>query len=121
MFGDKKTLSRITIDQYKKYYFNKSNISKITIYEFRHSHVSLIINEAVKRNLDMFGVLIMLSERIEHTIEVMQQIYIIYFLKTKNKAKKNKNPYFIRIKYQMVPKIGLEPTTCCLRNSCSTN
>lgn len=41
VFGDKKPLSRATIDRHKKYYFKKANIPEITIHEFRHSHVSL--------------------------------------------------------------------------------
>lgn len=86
VFGDKKPLSRATIDRYKKYYFKKANIPEITIHEFRHSHVSLIINESVKRNLDMLGVFIMLSERMGHTIEVMQQVYMHLFPNIQSKV-----------------------------------
>lgn len=86
VFGDKKPISRTSIDRYKKYYFNKSGINEITIHEFRHSHVSLIINEAVKKNLDMAGILIMLSERMGHTIEVMQQVYMHLFPNIQSKV-----------------------------------
>lgn len=86
VFGDKKPLSRATIDRHKKYYFKKANIPEITIHEFRHSHVSLIINESVKRNLDMLGVFIMLSERMGHTIEVMQQVYMHLFPNIQSKV-----------------------------------
>lgn len=86
VFGDKKPLSRTSIDRYKKYYFNKSPITEITIHEFRHSHVSLIVNEAVKRNMDMLGVFIMLAERMGHTIEVMQQVYMHLFPNIQNKV-----------------------------------
>ncbi len=86
VFGDKKPISRTSIDRYKKYYFNKSGIPEITTHEFRHSHVSLIINEAVKKNMDMSGVFIMLSERMGHTIEVMQQVYMHLFPNIQNQV-----------------------------------
>lgn len=86
LYLEKKTLSRTIIDIYKKYYFNKSNVPEITIHEFRHSHVSLIINEIVKRKLDMLGVFIMLSERMGHTIEVMQQVYMHLFPNIQSKV-----------------------------------
>lgn len=86
VFGDEQPLSRSTIDRYKKYYFEKAKINEITIHEFRHSHVSLIINEAVKRNMDMLAVFVMLSERMGHTIEVMQKTYMHLFPNIQNKV-----------------------------------
>ncbi len=86
VFGGKKPISRTSIDRYKKYYFNKSGVNEITIHEFRHSHVSLIINEAVKKNMDMSGIFIMLSERMGHTIGVMQQIYMHLFPNIQNQV-----------------------------------
>ena len=64
----------------------KINIPKITISEFRQIHVLLIINEFAKRNLDMLGVFIMLSERIGHTIEVMQKVYMHLFPNIQSKV-----------------------------------
>ena len=86
VFGGKAPLSRTTIDRYKHIYFEKVDFNEITIHEFRHSHVSLIINEAVKQNLDMLGVFVMLSERMGHTIEVMQQTYMHLFPNIQNKV-----------------------------------
>lgn len=86
VFGGKSPLSRTTIDRYKHLYFSKVDFNEITIHEFRHSHVSLIINEAVKQNLDMLGIFVMLSERMGHTIEVMQQTYMHLFPNIQNKV-----------------------------------
>ena len=76
----------IIFNRHKKYYFKKINIPEITIHEFRHIHVLLIINEYVKRNLDMLGVFIMLSERMGHTIEVMQKVYMHLFPNIQSKV-----------------------------------
>lgn len=86
VFRNKKSLPRATIDRHQKYYFKKINIPKITISEFRQIHVLLIINEFAKRNLDMLGVFIMLSERMGHTIEVMQKIYMHLFPNIQSKV-----------------------------------
>lgn len=57
------------------------------LYHFKYYiYVSLIINEAIKNNLDMLGVFIMLSERMGHTIEVMQQVYMYLFPNIQNKV-----------------------------------
>ena len=86
VFGGKTPLSRTTIDRYKHLYFSKVDFDEITIHEFRHSHVSLIINEAVRQNLDMLGLFVMLSERMGHTIEVMQQTYMHLFPNIQNEV-----------------------------------
>ncbi len=85
VFGGLKPLSRSSIDRYKHFYFQKSGVKEITIHEFRHSHVSLIINEAIKKNLDMSSVFLMLSERMGHTIGVMQKTYMHLFPNIQNK------------------------------------
>lgn len=42
IFGDVKVISRTTITRAKDYYTKKANIKRITIHEFRHSHVTLL-------------------------------------------------------------------------------
>lgn len=44
------------------------------------------INQSVKRNLDMLGVFIMLSDHMGHTIEVMQQVYMHLFPNIQSKV-----------------------------------
>lgn len=81
VFGDTRFLPQTTIDNYKNKFFKLSGLEKeeITIHEFRHSHVSLIINEAIKKNIDMDALFIMLSNRMGHTIAVMQKTYMHLF------------------------------------------
>ncbi len=79
VFGGNKPLALVTIDRKKHYYFNLCNVPEITIHEFRHSHVSLLINEAIKRNMDVGAFFVMMSKRMGHTIQVMQQTYMHLF------------------------------------------
>lgn len=93
VFGNSRFLPQTTIDRYKHNYFEKYNeekkknekIQEITIHEFRHSHVSLLINEYIKTSrdknvkIDAAKFFIMMSERMGHTIPVMQQTYMHLF------------------------------------------
>lgn len=74
VFGSSHFLSQTTIDRKKHLYFSLTNIHEITIHEFRHSHVSLLINEYVKSGqTDTTKLFLMLSNRIGHSIEVIQK------------------------------------------------
>ena len=80
VFGGGTFLRQTTIDRYKHKYFVKSGIKEITIHEFRHSCVSLLINEYVKTGqTDTTKFFIMMSNRMGHTIEVMQETYLHLF------------------------------------------
>ena len=91
VFGNSRFLPQTSIDRYKHKYFEKYNsehkdkIKEITIHEFRHSHVSLLINEYIKTSrdknvkIDAVKFFIMMSERMGHTIPVMQQTYMHLF------------------------------------------
>ena len=73
-------LSQTTIDRKKHLYFSLANINEITFHEFRHSHVSLLINEYVKSGqTDTTKFFLMLSNRMGHSIEVMQKTYMHLF------------------------------------------
>lgn len=81
VFGDTDPLPKTTVDRYKHKYFEKSGVKEITLHEFRHSHVSLLINEyvkvsrekGVKLNMDKF--FFTLSTRLGHSVEVMLKTY----------------------------------------------
>ena len=68
------------IDRHKHKYFELSGVREITIHEFRHSHVSLLINEYLKSGqTDTAKFFVMMSNRMGHTIEVMQKTYMHLF------------------------------------------
>lgn len=91
VFGNSRFLPQTTIDRYKHKYFEKLNknsktkVQEIKIHEFRHSHVSLLINEYVKTSkeknmkIDMAKFFLMMSDRMGHTVEVMQKTYMHLF------------------------------------------
>lgn len=80
VFGRDKPISSTTMTNKKNKYFKEAGFDDpITMHEFRHSHVSLVINEAIKRNLDMNRIFLMLSDRMGHTIQVMQETYMHLF------------------------------------------
>lgn len=85
VFGNTIHLGKSNIDRHKKKYFELSGLEEITTHEFRHSHVSLLINEYVKRSIeraekpDMAKFFLMMSDRMGHTIEVMQNTYMHLF------------------------------------------
>lgn len=80
VFGCTRFMPQTTIDNKKHYYFKLSGIREITIHEFRHSHVSLLINEYVKSGqTDTAKFFLMLSNRMGHSIKVMQETYMHLF------------------------------------------
>lgn len=85
IFGNTKFLSQTSIDRYKHKYFTLSGIREITIHEFRHSHVSLLINEYIKSSkeknmkVDTAKFFLMMSDRMGHSIQVMQDTYMHLF------------------------------------------
>lgn len=88
VFGNGIYLSRTTINRYKTNYFKKLNegkkeketIQEITVHEFRHSHVSLLVNEYLKSGqTDTTKFFIMMSDRLGHTGEEMQKTYLHLF------------------------------------------
>ena len=85
IFGNDYFLSQSTIDRKKDTYFRISNVKRITMHEFRHSHVSLLINEYVKASkeknmkIDTAKFFLMMADRMGHTIQVMQDTYMHLF------------------------------------------
>lgn len=85
VFGNTRFLPETNIARNKHKYFELSGIKEITIHEFRHSHVSLLINEYIKvskeknMKVDTAKFFLMLSNRMGHTIEVMQRTYMHLF------------------------------------------
>lgn len=80
VFGNDKFLPLTTIENNKHKYFKLANVKEITIHEFRHSHVSLLINEYLKSGqTDASKFFIMMSSRMGHTIDVMQETYMHLF------------------------------------------
>lgn len=80
VFGCSNFMPYTTIARYKDYYFNLAGIKPITIHEFRHSHVSLLINEYLKfGQTDTTKFFIMMSQRLGHSIQVMQRTYMHLF------------------------------------------
>lgn len=80
VFGCTRFMPQTTIGNKKHYYFKLSGVKEITIHEFRHSHVSLLINEYVKSGqTDTTKFFLMLSNRMGHSIKVMQETYMHLF------------------------------------------
>lgn len=80
IFGCSTYLPLSTIDRHKNYYFKLANLDPITIHEFRHSHVSLLINEYIKSGqTDTTKFFLMMSNRMGHSIPVMQKTYMHLF------------------------------------------
>lgn len=80
LFGGLTYLPKTTISRKKHQYFKESGVKEITIHEFRHSHVSLLINEYIKSNqTDTAKFFLMMSNRMGHTIDVMQKTYMHLF------------------------------------------
>ena len=85
VFGGTIPLSITTINRYKKKYFELSGVHEITLHEFRHSHVSLLINEYIKSGqTDTTKFYVMMSNRMGHTIGVMQKTYQHLFPSVQN-------------------------------------
>ena len=80
IFGGPRFLPQTTIDNKKHHYFKLSGVKEITTHEFRHSHVSLLVNEYVKSGqTDTTKFFLMLSNRMGHSIKVMQETYMHLF------------------------------------------
>lgn len=80
VFGGKWPLSTTTMTNKKNQYFKVCGLEPITIHEFRHSHVSLLVNEYIKNGLnDSTKFFLMMSDRMGHTIQVMQETYMHLF------------------------------------------
>lgn len=80
VFNGTTYLPLTTIDRYKHKYFELSGVHEITLHEFRHSHVSLLINEYLKTGqTDTTKFFIMMSNRMGHSIEVMERTYLHMF------------------------------------------
>lgn len=85
VFGNTTYLANATMDRIKDNAFIKCGIPKITMHEFRHSHVSLLINEYVKvsreknMKIDTAKFFLMMSSRMGHTVDVMQKTYMHLF------------------------------------------
>lgn len=80
VLGGKNHLPQTSIDRKKEYYFNLCEVNEITNQEFRHSHVSLLINEYIKSGqTDTTKFFIMASNRLGHSIEVMIDTYLHLF------------------------------------------
>ena len=80
LFGGSRFLAPTTITRYKHKYFELANVREITLHEFRHSHVSLLINQYLKTgNTDSTKFFLMMSSRMGHTVDVMQRTYMHLF------------------------------------------
>ena len=87
IFGNTRFLPKTTIARNKHKYFVLSGLEdkELTMHEFRHSHVSLLINEYVKNSakknakVDTAKFFLMMSNRMGHTIQVMQDTYMHLF------------------------------------------
>lgn len=80
VFGCGRFMPQTTIDRKKHYYFQLSGIKEITVHEFRHSHVSLLINEYIKSGqTDTTKFFLMMGNRMGHSVAVMQKTYIHLF------------------------------------------
>ena len=80
LFGGTRFLAPTTISRYKHKYFELAGVREITLHEFRHSHVSLLINQYLKTgNTDSTKFFLMMSSRMGHTVDVMQRTYMHLF------------------------------------------
>lgn len=80
VFGNSLYLPKTNADRYKKKYFQIANLKEITYHEFRHSHVSLLVNEYLKTGqTDTTKFFVMMSERLGHTVDEMQKTYLHLF------------------------------------------
>ena len=90
VFGGTMYLPSTTIDRIKDKAFADSGVHRITMHEFRHSHVSLLVNEYIKNSkeknvkVDTTKFFIMMSQRLGHSIEVMERTYLHLFPESQN-------------------------------------
>lgn len=88
VFGNGDVLSDYQVKKHKDDYFKLANLEhrNITIHEFRHSHVSLCINEYLKSGQnDSTKFFIMMSQRMGHGLRVMQEVYMHLFPSVQDK------------------------------------
>ena len=80
LFGGSRYFAPTTISRYKHKYFELSGVNEITIHQFRHSHVSLLANQYIKSgNTDATKFFLMMSQRLGHSVDVMQRTYMHLF------------------------------------------
>ena len=82
VFGDEfnEPIKEHKIDYHKEKYFNLSHIEEITNHEFRHSHVSLLVNEYLKLGqTDTAKFFEIISKRMGHSVETMRKTYMHFF------------------------------------------
>lgn len=87
VFGNGDVLSEHEIQKNKNLYFKLAGMEKetITIHEFRHSHVSVCINEYLKSGeTDSTKFFLMMSQRMGHSLRVMQEVYMHLFPSVQN-------------------------------------
>lgn len=87
VFGNGDVLSDHEIQKHRKLYFKLADMEKemITIHEFRHSHVSVCINEYLKSGeTDSTKFFLMMSQRMGHGLRVMQEVYMHLFPSVQN-------------------------------------
>ena len=85
VFGNTRFLASTTIDNHKHKYFKLANIPEITCHQFRHSHVSLLINQYLKSGqTDTTKFFLMMSDRMGHSVKVMQETYMHLFPTVQN-------------------------------------
>lgn len=85
VFGNTRFLASTTIDTHKHKYFELANIPEITCHQFRHSHVSLLINQYLKSGqTDTTKFFLMMSDRMGHSVKVMQETYMHLFPTVQN-------------------------------------
>lgn len=71
IFGGLKYLSYTTIDRRKDFYFEKSNVKRITMHQFRHSHASYLISNDIPINV--------IAKRLGDTVDVVLNTYAHLF------------------------------------------
>jgi len=77
LFGGSRYLAPTTINRYKHKYFELAGVPEITIHQFRHSHVSLLVNQYLKSGqTDSTKFFLMMSQRLGHSVDVMQKTYM---------------------------------------------
>lgn len=82
VFGNGDVLTDYWINKVKDKAFKDAGLENriITIHEFRHSHVSLCINEYLKSGAtDSTKFFLMMSQRMGHSLRVMQEVYMHLF------------------------------------------
>ena len=80
VFGSNRFMPETSINRHKKKYFELSGVTPITLHEFRHSHVSLLINNYIKSGqTDTTKFFLMVGNRMGHTVDVMQRTYMHLF------------------------------------------